>query len=362
MRPGVSLGIALAIAVLALSTGSASPQPLDCGRLAAEISALNDRGQRPANQLWRRRAKTARGTQPRHRTLRARLAATGASSFCSTMRRRNAPVLMHKFSICRQRSHNMKEPAILAAIQRRANSSSRATTPIAAARPRRHRSRSSVDFSKRCSALLCPIRTPSLRAPQIVEVPRSGLDENVPHGGSQAVCVRSCDGGFFPLNLSVRQSDPDQLANLCQALCPNVPASVFTRSPNQPISTAVSLDGQTAYSDLPNALKFEKSFDPACTCKPPGQGWAEALAGAEELLGRARKTDIVVTPETSAELAKPAFQKTARPPSTKQPSASAGPEDEAGNAPAAAEGPAGTEEVTGPDGVKRRVRIIVPPL
>jgi hypothetical protein len=161
--------------------------------------------------------------------------------------------------------------------------------------------------------------------------------------------VRTCDGGFFPLPLSARQSDPDQLTGLCQALCPNAPVSVYTRSPNQDISTSLSLTGDSPYSELPNALKFQKSFDPVCTCKPPGQSWAEALAGAEELLGRARKGDIMVTPESSAELAKPKFEKTARPEPSTQPST--GPED-----------PAGTEEVTGPDGVKRRVRIIVPPL
>ena len=63
---------------------------------------------------------------------------------------------------------------------------------------------------------------------------------------------------FFPLNLSVANSDPDQLTGLCQALCPNAPVSVYTRTPFQEISTAVSLDGDSPYSDLPNALKFEK--------------------------------------------------------------------------------------------------------
>ncbi|MGH6850690.1 MAG: DUF2865 domain-containing protein, partial [Methylocella sp.] len=112
--------------------------------------------------------------------------------------------------------------------------------------------------------------------------------------------------------------------------------------------------------DLPNALKFEKTFDPACTCKPAGQSWAEALAGAEQMLGRERKSDIVVTPEKSAEMAKPKFEKGALPMPGAQPSAAT--EVEAGKNSATAEGQGGKEWVTGPDGVKRRVRIIVPPL
>jgi hypothetical protein len=158
----------------------------------------------------------------------------------------------------------------------------------------------------------------------------------------------------------VRQSDPEQLTGLCQALCPNAAVSVYTRSPGQEINTAVSLDGDTPYSDLPNALKFEKAFNPACTCKPAGQSWAEALAGAEQMLGRERTSDIVVTPEKSAELAKPKFETTAPARPGAQPSAAK--EDHAGKNSADDEGQAGTQEVTGPDGVKRRVRIIVPPL
>ncbi|MGD0634598.1 MAG: DUF2865 domain-containing protein [Beijerinckiaceae bacterium] len=123
------------------------------------------------------------------------------------------------------------------------------------------------------------------------------------HGGSQAVCVRSCDGGFFPLPLSSHHPG-DSLTEMCEALCPGTEASVYTRNPDSEIKTAVSIHG-TPYMDMPNALKFQKSFDPACTCRPPGKTWAEALANAETVLGNQRKGDIMVTPEKSAEMARP---------------------------------------------------------
>jgi len=71
----------------------------------------------------------------------------------------------------------------------------------------------------------------SAEQPRVEEVRPLAGEDLAPHGGSQAVCVRTCDGGFFPLPLSARQSDPDQLTGLCQALCPNAPVSVYTRSP-----------------------------------------------------------------------------------------------------------------------------------
>ncbi len=195
-----------------------------------------------------------------------------------------------------------------------------------------------------------------LSAPAEQILPQPGEDLS-PRGGSQALCVRSCDGGFFPLSVPASQSNPDELTNLCQALCPNAEVSVYTRSPFQDITTAVSLDDNTPYTEHPNALKYQKTFDSACTCKPPGKSWAEALAGAEQLLGHVRKSDLVVTPETSAALARPKSEKALPPRSEAPATAAAGQGDNSG---ANAQGQ--TEEVIGPDGVKRRVRIIVPPL
>lgn len=135
-------------------------------------------------------------------------------------------------------------------------------------------------------------------------------EEITAHGGSQAVCVRTCDGGFFPLPLSSRHS-ADSLTDMCQALCPGTEVSVYTRNPDLEIKTAVSLHG-SPYMDMPNALKFQKSFDPACTCRPPGKSWAEALANAENVLGNQRKGDIYVTPEKSAEMSRPKLDPKAR--------------------------------------------------
>lgn len=116
------------------------------------------------------------------------------------------------------------------------------------------------------------------------------------------ICVRTCDGGFFPLDVGGR--DPTDLQNLCTALCPGAEAKLFSRAPGAELKAATALDG-SSYADLPNALKFEKAFDRTCSCKPPDKSWAEALAGAETLLGEGRAGDIVVTPEKAEELSRP---------------------------------------------------------
>jgi hypothetical protein len=344
---------------LVLSHCPASSQPIDCRELAARITALGEGNQTNANHTGVAAQKQRTELDRAIRSARA-LGCDRSQFFlfdapppqCPGL---NAQIQQMQANLAQYQGGSAGNAAARQQLTARYNAYCRGQVQ-AAGQPRER------GFFESLFRIFAPNSNPfsfdqQPRIEQVLPLPGEDL---TPRGGSQALCVRDCDGGFFPLNLSVRQSDPDQLTGLCQALCPNTAVSVYSRSPSQDINTAVSLDGDSPYSDLPNALKFEKTFDPACTCKPAGQSWAEALAGAEQMLGRERKSDILVTPEKSAELAKPKVEKAAPPGPGTQPSAAK--EDQAGKNSANAEGEALTREVTGPDGVKRRVRIIVPPL
>jgi hypothetical protein len=79
-------------------------------------------------------------------------------------------------------------------------------------------------------------------------------------GGGRAVCVRLCDGFFFP---SVTSSGGDEA---CASQCPDAPTA-FYREPagSDRIEDAVSLQG-APYSALPVADRSQTSFDQTCTC------------------------------------------------------------------------------------------------
>lgn len=205
-------------------------------------------------------------------------------------------------------------------------------------------------------------------------------DEDTPHGGPVALCVRTCDGGFFPLSYSARRSDLDELNNLCKALCPNTEATVYTRSTRGQLENSVSVDG-AAYTELPNALKFQKSYDPACTCKPQGKSWVEALADAERILAASHGEDEQVTAEQAELLSRPLApgelaakgkskkkgQKPPAPVAQQSPAeAAAAPAgtrtEESGARAGLPETPSVFREVVGPDGVKRRIRVVAPSL
>jgi hypothetical protein len=87
----------------------------------------------------------------------------------------------------------------------------------------------------------------------------------------------------------------------------------------------VSLAGER-YVDMPNALKFQQTFDSACSCRRKGESWAEALAAAEAKYGH-QAHDILVTPEKSIEVSRPIVAKVSLDPKAKPAKTSAKPGD-----------------------------------
>ncbi|MDQ0506489.1 DUF2865 domain-containing protein [Xanthobacter agilis] len=121
-------------------------------------------------------------------------------------------------------------------------------------------------------------------------------------GGSRTVCVRMCDGYFFPLSRSSNSSRFATEDALCKKLCPNADTQLFTLS-GEDIRNASSISGQS-YMSTPNALRYRKELVSSCTCRAPGQSWAQALAGVEDET-TLQKGDILVTEEQAREMSQP---------------------------------------------------------
>jgi len=211
---------------------------------------------------------------------------------------------------------------------------------------------------------------PSMAEPETVEDDR-------PTGGNEAVCVRRCDGGFFPVSYSARRSNLDELGELCKALCPGAEADLYTKGQWRDIETAVSADGEP-YTSHPNASKFEKTRDPSCSCKPPDKSWVEALGDAERILASSHAHDTVVTPEQAERMSRPlasggssarALNRRQAAPAREPQTVEAAPPQDAGAGPdgdglrgSVAPSQSEFRDVVGPDGVKRRVRVVAPAL
>ncbi|WP_092183342.1 DUF2865 domain-containing protein [Bradyrhizobium sp. cf659] len=131
-------------------------------------------------------------------------------------------------------------------------------------------------------------------------VPPSDLG---PQSGTyRTVCVRTCDGAYFPVSFAtVPARFPDD-EKTCKALCPAAEAVLYThRNPGEDMNSAVSISGQP-YTALPTAFKFRSEFNPSCSCKAAGQTWADALKSADDKAAAEQQGDIIVTEESAKKM------------------------------------------------------------
>jgi hypothetical protein len=181
--------------------------------------------------------------------------------------------------------------------------------------------------------------------------------DGAPSGTFRTVCVRACDGYYFPISYSTVQSRFADDARTCQRECPATAAELYTyRNPGEDIAQAVSLSGQS-YTALPTAFQYRKEYTASCSCRRPGQSWADALKGADDA-STLESGDIVVTDQNAKALSQPPPPKGAKPakPGT---AANAAPATGGGAQPVATDAPAGAAPAS--DNPKGPIRTVGPP-
>src|SRR5450631_591142 len=174
-----------------------------------------------------------------------------------------------------------------------------------------------------------------------------GADLGPQSGTFRTVCVRTCDGAYFPISFAtVPARFPDD-EKTCKNLCPAAEATLFTyRNPGEDINQAVSIGGQP-YSASPNAFRFRQEFNPSCACKAVGQTWSDALKSIDDKTAAEQQGDIIVTEESAKKMARPPAPKAPAAPSKKGATAStpAAPAPEASPPAADTAAPAGDKPI-----------------
>jgi hypothetical protein len=183
----------------------------------------------------------------------------------------------------------------------------------------------------------------------------SGLPNDEKGYGFRTICVRSCDGFYFPVSNTASQRRLTLDAELCRSSCPNAETALYLVPVGQDAEVAVSVDGHTPYTSLPNAFKYRRGLDSSCSCRKQGQSWSEALAEAERILVQNGRSDGPISEQRAFELSRARTDA----PKGKQVDPATLP-----TAPTASNIRAPSErmiEVTDADGSKKRIRLIVPP-
>jgi len=117
--------------------------------------------------------------------------------------------------------------------------------------------------------------------------PESGVPQHqrplYSSGGSQAYCVRTCDGRYFPLPATGNQSK----AASCNSFCPASETKVVYGGN---IESAVTESGKP-YSELPNAFRYRDELVAGCTCNGKNPAGLSAVKIEDD--PTLRKGDIV---------------------------------------------------------------------
>jgi len=119
---------------------------------------------------------------------------------------------------------------------------------------------------------------------------RAEIDPADPHrvtisgtGTFRTLCVRTCDGYFFPISFSTRPEMFSRDDTACQAACPGTEVRLYAHEvPEQESEDMVSLAGEP-YKNLPTAFLYQKpgfTRPAGCACNAP-RGFS-VVAGADK--------------------------------------------------------------------------------
>lgn len=173
---------------------------------------------------------------------------------------------------------------------------------------------------------------------------------NVPASSTfQTLCVRTCDGYYFPISYATVPARFAEDERTCKRLCPAAETALYThRNPGEDMKQAISISGQP-YTALPTAFKYRQELIPNCSCRAAGQSWADALGvGKDQTV---QQGDIIVTKERAKQLAQPKQAK-------QQPGGGGAPSKTTSEKPETSGGPAQQNQAHAES--NRKVRVVGP--
>lgn len=93
-----------------------------------------------------------------------------------------------------------------------------------------------------------------------------------PQGGTgvatyRTICVRLCDGYYFPVSFSTLPSHFPQDAEACQSKCAAPSELYYHPNPGGTVEQAVALKSQEPYTHLKSAFRYRKEYVNGCSCK-----------------------------------------------------------------------------------------------
>lgn len=129
-------------------------------------------------------------------------------------------------------------------------------------------------------------------------------DLNNRSGTFRTLCVRTCDGYYFPISFSTSKNRFESDAEQCQQLCPGTETQLFYHPmPNGDAEESISYRSGEAYASLPNAFSYRKNVNSECSCRS-----VASRGGFEEIAGTTESEKAAAAVDAKPKLPTPSFR------------------------------------------------------
>ena len=101
------------------------------------------------------------------------------------------------------------------------------------------------------------------------EAPRASPNQfgNLPFATYRTLCVRLCDGYYFPVSFSTLPNHFQRDSDLCQSQCAAPADLYYHQNPGGAVEQMVSVNSQQPYTSLKSAWRYRKEYVQGCSCK-----------------------------------------------------------------------------------------------
>lgn len=96
---------------------------------------------------------------------------------------------------------------------------------------------------------------------------RGNTFSGLPFATYRTLCVRLCDGYYFPISFSTLPTHFSRDAQACQSRCAAPTELYFHQNPGGSVAEMISQTNQQPYSQLSTAFRYRKQYVPGCSCK-----------------------------------------------------------------------------------------------
>lgn len=96
--------------------------------------------------------------------------------------------------------------------------------------------------------------------------------KRVANGDYRTMCVRLCDGYYYPISFPANARDFERDSQSCQNSCPGATTALFKHRVDEESQGMVEVKSNTPYSEFENAFTYRQTSVLGCTCSISEKG------------------------------------------------------------------------------------------